>query len=87
MQAFKRADKKGLGFISALDFYDIMMSVKRHLLTPCVKDNLVAAAGGQQVSFPFFVAFNSLLGDMELAKKVFLNATGNDRTAEVSKGE
>jgi solute carrier family 25 aspartate/glutamate transporter 12/13 len=86
VQAFKRADHKGQGFISALNFHEIMTSVKSHLLTPCVKDNLVAVAGGQQVSFPFFVAFNSMLGNMELAKKVFLNATGNDKTAEISKG-
>ncbi|CAG0916156.1 unnamed protein product [Notodromas monacha] len=85
VQAFKRSDKKEVGFISALDFYNIMVSVKSHLLTPCVKDNLVAVAGGQQVSFPFFVAFNSLLGNMELAKRVFLNATGNDKTADVSR--
>lgn len=31
-----------LGYISALDFQDIMINVKKHLLTHDVKDNLVA---------------------------------------------
>ncbi|EFN69184.1 Calcium-binding mitochondrial carrier protein Aralar1 [Camponotus floridanus] len=41
-EAFKKFDKDGAGFISALDFQDIMLSIKSHLLTKDVKDNLVA---------------------------------------------
>lgn len=41
MEAFKIKDPDGTGYISALDFQDIMLSVKKHLLTPEVKDNLV----------------------------------------------
>lgn len=33
LEAFKRCDKDGTGFISAGDFRDIMLSVKKHLLT------------------------------------------------------
>ena len=40
--AFKRYDPEGTGFISSLDFNDIILSVKSHLLTPDVKANLVA---------------------------------------------
>ncbi|XP_076236738.1 calcium-binding mitochondrial carrier protein Aralar1 isoform X1 [Calliopsis andreniformis] len=88
-EAFKKFDKDGQGFISALDFQDIMLSIKSHLLTPDVKDNLVAAAstgqGGRKVSFPYFMAFNSLLNNMELIKRIYLNATNGHRYEEVTK--
>lgn len=44
-EAFKKFDKDGQGFISALDFQDIMLSIKSHLLTKDVRDNLVAVSG------------------------------------------
>lgn len=44
MEAFKSKDPEGSGYISALDFQEIMVSVKRHLLTEDVKDNLVAVS-------------------------------------------
>ncbi|XP_015437478.1 PREDICTED: calcium-binding mitochondrial carrier protein Aralar1 isoform X2 [Dufourea novaeangliae] len=88
-EAFKKFDKEGQGFISALDFQDIMLSIKSHLLTPNVKDNLVAAASigqsGRKVSFPYFMAFNSLLNNMELIKRIYLNATNGHRYDEVTK--
>ncbi|XP_026666502.1 calcium-binding mitochondrial carrier protein Aralar1 isoform X6 [Ceratina calcarata] len=88
-EAFKKFDKDGQGFISALDFQDIMLSIKSHLLTKDVKDNLVAAAStgtsGRKVSFPYFMAFNSLLNNMELIKRIYLNATNGHRFEEVTK--
>ncbi|XP_059478980.1 calcium-binding mitochondrial carrier protein Aralar1 isoform X2 [Neocloeon triangulifer] len=91
VEAFRRFDKDGTGFISALDFQDIMISIKSHLLTKEVRANLVAAAGGgsggHRVSFPFFMAFNSLLNNMELIKRIYLNATGGNRNTEVTKEE
>ncbi|KMQ88728.1 calcium-binding mitochondrial carrier protein aralar1, partial [Lasius niger] len=90
-EAFKKFDKDGAGFISALDFQDIMLSIKNHLLTKDVKDNLIAAisAGqsGRKVSFPYFMAFNSLLNNMELIKRIYLNATNGHRYQEVTKEE
>lgn len=44
MEAFKSKDPTGTGYISPLDFQDIMVSVKKHLLTHDVKDNLVAVS-------------------------------------------
>jgi len=44
VEAFRRFDKDGSGFISALDFQDIMVSIKSHLLTKEVKANLVGVS-------------------------------------------
>ncbi|GFY71627.1 calcium-binding mitochondrial carrier protein Aralar1 [Trichonephila inaurata madagascariensis] len=90
IQAFQKYDKNKKGFISAMDFSNIMVSVKSHLLSEDVKRNLVAAAGGtagHQVSFPYFMAFNTLLNNMELVKKVYLNFTKNNTGLEVTKEE
>ena len=51
-----------------------------------VKQNLISAVHGHQVSFPFFMAFISLLSNIELIKKIYLNATNGSRTTEVTKG-
>lgn len=90
--AFKRYDPEGTGFISALDFNDILLNVKSHLLTPDVKANLIAVArggsgAGSKVSYAYFVAFISLLNNMELIKKIYLQATSNSMTVEVTKEE
>merc|ERR1719369_185055 len=87
MVGFKAKDKTGQGFISAKDFYDIMVSIKSHLLTDPVKQNLIGACQGQQVSYPYFVAFISLLSNIELMKKIYLNATDGSRTQEITKEE
>ncbi|KAA0191877.1 hypothetical protein HAZT_HAZT006619 [Hyalella azteca] len=98
IQAFSAYNKDGSGFITALDFSDIMLSTKSHLLTSSVQDNLVAVShlmycttsivsSGQKVSYPFFMAFNSLLTNMELVKRIYLNATQGSRTQEVTKEE
>ena len=46
----------------------------------------MSAVHGHQVSFPFFMAFISLLSNIELIKKIYLNATNGSRTTEVTKG-
>ncbi|KAJ8676391.1 hypothetical protein QAD02_012178 [Eretmocerus hayati] len=90
-EAFKRFDKNGTGFISAMDFQDIMLSIKSHLLTKDVRENLVAAlsigSSGRKVSFPYFMAFNSLLHNMELIKRIYLNASDGHRNQEITKEE
>lgn len=52
-EAFKKFDKHGTGFITAMDFHDIMLSIKSHLLTQDVKANLVAVST-KIVSLAFF---------------------------------
>lgn len=92
IQAFKKKDKLKTGTISAVDFADIMTSVKSHLLSPDVRPNLVAVVSssgstGHRVTFPYFMAFNSLLNNMELAKKIYLSHTRGNIHREVSRDE
>ncbi|XP_061711464.1 calcium-binding mitochondrial carrier protein Aralar1 isoform X3 [Cydia pomonella] len=91
VEAFKKCDKDGSGFISAGDFKDIMLSVKSHLLTKDMKNKVINATGfpqgSRKISFPYYMAFNSLLNNMELIKRVYLNATNGHRTQEVTKEE
>ncbi|KAL5285325.1 SLC25A12 family protein [Megaselia abdita] len=87
MVAFRSKDPAGSGYISPLDFQDIMVKVKQHLLTSEVKDNLVAVTEGHKISFPYFMAFNSLLNNMELIKRIYLNATHGNRTESITKDE
>lgn len=42
---------------------------------------------GHKISFPYFMAFNSLLNNMELIKKIYLNATHGNRYESVTKDE
>ena len=46
IQAFKKFDKKEDGSISSVDFQHIMTTVKGHLLTDFVRNNLIAVSGG-----------------------------------------
>lgn len=43
-EAFQSKDPSGSGYISPLDFQDVMLRVKSHLMTPQVRDNLVAVS-------------------------------------------
>ncbi|XP_022645155.1 calcium-binding mitochondrial carrier protein Aralar1-like isoform X2 [Varroa jacobsoni] len=91
VQAFKKYDPKKTGAITSMDFTDIMLSCKSHLLSENVKKNLVAVAasehGGHKVSFPYFMAFCSLLNNMELVKKIYLHFTKGDTRTEMTREE
>uniref|UniRef100_A0A2A6BZC3 HLH domain-containing protein n=1 Tax=Pristionchus pacificus TaxID=54126 RepID=A0A2A6BZC3_PRIPA len=103
VQAFKRYDNGGDGSISSLDFQKIMTTVKGHLLTSFVRHNLIAVSGGGAsghklpwskldkervfVTFPYYAAFNSLLGKMELIKRVYVSLTRGNFDLEVTKEE
>ncbi|XP_077052196.1 electrogenic aspartate/glutamate antiporter SLC25A13, mitochondrial isoform X2 [Siphateles boraxobius] len=89
-QAFVQRDKVRTGAVTALDFRDIMVTIRPHMLTPFVEECLVAAAGGStshQVSFSYFNGFNSLLNNMELIRKIYTTLAGNRRDVEVTKEE
>ncbi|XP_071385412.1 electrogenic aspartate/glutamate antiporter SLC25A13, mitochondrial [Centroberyx affinis] len=89
-QAFVQRDRAHSGSISALDFRDIMVTIRPHVLTPFVEECLVAVAGGStshQVSFSYFNGFNSLLNNMELIRKIYSTLAGHRRDLEVTKEE
>ncbi|NXP43799.1 CMC1 protein, partial [Heliornis fulica] len=89
-QAFALKDKKKSGTITGLDFSDIMVTLRSHMLTPFVEENLVLVAGGtvsHQVSFSYFNAFNALLNNMDLVRKIYSNIAGTRKDVEVTKEE
>ncbi|XP_056374915.1 electrogenic aspartate/glutamate antiporter SLC25A13, mitochondrial [Hyla sarda] len=89
-QAFVQRDTDHTGTINAMDFRDIMVTIRPHVLTPFVEQCLVAAAGGtisHQVSFSYFNGFNSLLNNMELIRKIYSTLAGNRKDIEVTKEE
>ncbi|KAF3699205.1 Calcium-binding mitochondrial carrier protein Aralar1 [Channa argus] len=89
-QAFAQKDKEKNGVISAIDFSDIMATIRHHMLTPFVEENLVSAAGGStshMVSFSYFNAFNSLLNNMELIRKIYSTLAGTRKDTLVTKEE
>ncbi|XP_048165506.1 calcium-binding mitochondrial carrier protein Aralar1 [Corvus hawaiiensis] len=89
-QAFALKDKNKSGLITGLDFNEIMVTIRSHMLTPFVEENLVSVAGGtvsHQVSFSFFNAFNALLNNMDLVRKIYSNIAGTRRDVEVTKEE
>uniref|UniRef100_A0A8C9QVH4 Electrogenic aspartate/glutamate antiporter SLC25A13, mitochondrial n=1 Tax=Spermophilus dauricus TaxID=99837 RepID=A0A8C9QVH4_SPEDA len=89
-QAFVQRDNAKSGRVTAIDFRDIMVTIRPHVLTPFVEECLVAAAGGttsHQVSFSYFNGFNSLLNNMELIRKIYSTLAGNRKDVEVTKEE
>lgn len=49
IEAFRRFDKDGSGFITLYDFHDIMMSIKKHLLTKQVESHLIEASFSRRI--------------------------------------
>ncbi|KAM7407454.1 hypothetical protein PAMA_003263 [Pampus argenteus] len=86
-QAFGQKDKNKSGTITAVDFSDIMATIRHHMLTPFVEENLVSAAGGHMVSFSYFNAFSALLNNMELVRKIYSTLAGTHRDTLVTKEE
>jgi len=58
--------------------------------TLCVKCVTVQVSGGgkgtKNVSYPYFIAFISLLNNMELLKQIISSATADKDSHEVTKG-
>lgn len=52
-QAFAQKDKEKNGVISAMDFSDIMSTIRHHMLTPFVEENLVSVG-------PFLISVSSI---------------------------
>lgn len=52
-QAFALKDKSKTGTISGLDFSDIMVTIRSHMLTPFVEENLVSVSKSKYFDFLF----------------------------------
>lgn len=57
-QAFALKDKSKSGLISGLDFSDIMVTIRSHMLTPFVEENLVSVSKKQVLQL--FTSLNLL---------------------------
>ncbi|XP_033114725.1 calcium-binding mitochondrial carrier protein Aralar1-like [Anneissia japonica] len=89
-QAFQKLDTKKQGVINALEFQKVMTIIRGHMLTPYVEGNLVNVAGGETkhlVSYPYFLAFNSMLKDVELMRRIYNSLAKNDPSVAVTKEE
>ncbi|XP_072366341.1 electrogenic aspartate/glutamate antiporter SLC25A13, mitochondrial [Scyliorhinus torazame] len=89
-QAFMQRDKDKSGSISVMDFKEIMVTVRPHMLTQFVEQSLVTAAGGtptHQVSFSYYNGFNALLNNMQLIIGVYHTISGSSINKHVSKEE
>ena len=88
--AFKAFDPGMDGNIGVRDFCEIMFSIKNHLLTNEVKQNLmpfIEDTEGCSLSFAYCTAFRAMLTNMEEMKKIYLEASKGSRTKEVSKSK
>lgn len=57
-QAFALKDKSKTGTISGLDFSDIMVTIRSHMLTPFVEENLVSVSKSKYFSFVSLTLLN-----------------------------
>uniref|UniRef100_A0A0L8HTP6 EF-hand domain-containing protein n=1 Tax=Octopus bimaculoides TaxID=37653 RepID=A0A0L8HTP6_OCTBM len=80
--AFTIFDQNGNGYITC-------GPALSHCVTLNIPENYVTLGGERhrQVSYTYFIAFISLLNNMELVKKVYLAASQKDFTREVTKEE
>jgi solute carrier family 25 aspartate/glutamate transporter 12/13 len=72
-QAFRIRDTDKTGKIPALEFVDLMVSIRGFRMSDHVKENLLTVAGGsagRKVSYPYFKAFNQMLGNLDLFKQI-----------------
>ncbi|XP_071826694.1 electrogenic aspartate/glutamate antiporter SLC25A13, mitochondrial-like isoform X2 [Apostichopus japonicus] len=89
-QAFMDMDEKCKGAVTALEFRHIMLTIFSHLITDYVAQNILYVAGGETkhlVSFPYFNAFNSLLNNMEVIRRIYSSITKGDHRVSVTKEE
>lgn len=60
VEAFKKCDKDGSGFISAADFKEIMLSIKSHLLTKEMKAKVIDVSDFHFISWQFRIFFKMI---------------------------
>lgn len=91
LEAFRRADVEGTGFISVDEFKEIITTINKHMLTPEVESRIIEVTSKssalRKVSFQKYIAFNSMLENIELLKRIYLNYTKGNRNQALTKEE
>ncbi|CAH8853897.1 unnamed protein product [Trichobilharzia szidati] len=91
IQAFQQLDEDKTGTITVNQFVDVIIQLKSHLLTDFIKENLLTVAlHGEtdgRITFAYYMAFITLLSNMELVKKVYLSRTHGNAKTELTKEE
>ncbi|GAB1290543.1 Calcium-binding mitochondrial carrier protein Aralar2 [Apodemus speciosus] len=90
-QAFVQRDNAKTGKVTAIDFRDIMVTIRPHVLTPFVEECLVAvlleALGPIKLVSPILMDLIRSLNNMELIRKIYSTLAGNRKDVEVTKEE
>jgi len=76
----------GLFFLGARRVVETLASNLDAIVIFCVYVQVMAGCGQQSVSFTYFQAFNSLLKNMELVKKIYKSIVGKNESLAVTKG-
>lgn len=95
VQAFRKFDTNNTGHILASNFKEILLQLKNHLLSPYVRKNLaelikqtsIESHNQTVITYPFFAAFICLLNNMELIKKIYLEASSDNTDKEITKDQ
>uniref|UniRef100_A0A3Q0KMM7 Putative mitochondrial solute carrier n=1 Tax=Schistosoma mansoni TaxID=6183 RepID=A0A3Q0KMM7_SCHMA len=92
IQAFKQMDQDKTGTITVDQFKSIILQLKSRLLTPLIKENLLTVVlqsemDGGRITFAYYMAFITLLTNMELVKRVYLSRTNGNTKVKLTKEE
>lgn len=91
VQAFWRARKDLEGYVTPTAFFNIMKQIRPYQLTSWTEEHLIALAQvfnkGHNVNFAFFQAFNNLMKNMELVRRIYQSLSGGYSTYECTKNE
>jgi len=90
-QAFWHQRKLRSGFVTPDVFSAIMTEIQPYQLTSWTTSHLTALAQvfnkGHNVNYAFFTAFQNLMKNMELVRRIYQSLSGRDRTYECTKVE
>jgi len=91
VQAFWRARKDMEGYVTPTAFFNIMKQIRPYQLTSWTEEHLIALAQvfnkGHNVNFAFFQAFNNLMKNMELVRRIYQSLSGGYDNYECTKTE
>lgn len=98
IQTFRKLDKTNLGYISLKNFETILKELRQYQLSEFISnhlDDIVTSSSTtalpNQISFPYFIAFLSVLSNIESMKKIYLSVCEKKahgfKTASITKDE